>query len=93
MAPRAVKRCATAHRWAVSATPLKNGVASLTSLLDFVAPDYVRGGDWNALVAAYSSSSSSSSSRVGDLAASTSTPLRRSRSSTVNMRFGCDASG
>ena len=42
-----------AHHWAVSATPLKNGVASLTRLFEFVSPGYLTAGGWHSLVTAY----------------------------------------
>ena len=50
-AQEVIRRIHAEHHWAVSATPLKNGVASLTSLLSFVAPKYVTADPWNSLVA------------------------------------------
>ena len=46
-APQVIRGIHAAHRWAVSATPLKNGAYSLASLLDFVAPSYARAANYN----------------------------------------------
>lgn len=62
-----IRNIRAVHHWAVSATPLKNGVASLTRLLEFVSPGYLTACGWHPLINDYSAGDTGVADRLVDI--------------------------